>query len=263
MTDKTWRNRIVGYADIPPEQLLANEHNFRIHPKAQKLALSGLINEIGYLDPVVVQQGTDRVIDGHLRVELALRDGVETIPIQYVDLTDDEANIALASFDPISVLAKTDAEKLGALLGTVSPRDAALSKLLTDLAHHSGVEGYGEPGDIYTLKADTPLYEPTAETPPAVAALCATTRHDALCAAIEAAPLPDDLRAFLTTAATRHIVFDYAKIAEYYAHAEPEVQRLMEDSALVIIDINRAIELGYAKLRDEMLDALEDARTNA
>lgn len=55
-------------------------------------------------------------------------------------------------------------------------------------------------------------------------------------------------KAFLMEAANRHVVFDYRKIAEYYARASAEMQRLMERSALVIIDINNAIADGYAEL---------------
>lgn len=31
-----WQNRIVGYGEADPESLLANEYNFRIHPKFQR-----------------------------------------------------------------------------------------------------------------------------------------------------------------------------------------------------------------------------------
>jgi hypothetical protein len=41
-------------------------------------------------------------------------------------------------------------------------------------------------------------------------------------------------------------------MADFYANSEKEVQTLMENSALVIIDFNRAIELGYVKLREEI-----------
>ena len=59
-------------------------------------------------------------------------------------------------------------------------------------------------------------------------------------------------RQFLRQAAARHTVFDYAKIADYYAHASKEMQELMEDSALVIIDFGKAIEKGYIRLSDEI-----------
>ena len=55
-----------------------------------------------------------------------------------------------------------------------------------------------------------------------------------------------------------HSVFNYRNIAEYYAHATPEMQRLMERSALVIIDVDNAIANGYAKLSAKIADMIGD-----
>ena len=57
---------------------------------------------------------------------------------------------------------------------------------------------------------------------------------------------------FLIEAAKRHSVFNYEKIADYYAHSNPEMQQLMEKSALIIIDFEKAIQLGYVKLCEEI-----------
>ena len=56
-------------------------------------------------------------------------------------------------------------------------------------------------------------------------------------------------------AATRHIRFIYKNIAEYYAATDSEMQRLMEHSALVIIDIDDAIKNGFARLTKEVKEA--------
>lgn len=139
MANGQWRNRIVGYADVEPSQLLANPQNYRRHPKPQQDALSGVIDEVGYLDPVLVQHGTDLVIDGHLRVELAMRQGQATIPVKYVDLTDAEAALVLATFDPLSAMAFHDAANLSALLDSVSTADAAVMAMLSELAESAGI----------------------------------------------------------------------------------------------------------------------------
>lgn len=52
--------------------------------------------------------------------------------------------------------------------------------------------------------------------------------------------------------ARRHNVFNYEKIADYYAHSSKEMQNLMEKSGLVIIDFEKAIQYGYVKLCDEI-----------
>lgn len=69
--------------------------------------------------------------------------------------------------------------------------------------------------------------------------------------------VPEDEKRFLTEAAKRHTVFNYESIADYYAHATPEMQLLMERSALVIIDFEKAIQLGYVKLCDEIIASAE------
>ena len=58
-------------------------------------------------------------------------------------------------------------------------------------------------------------------------------------------------------AAYRHIVFDFDRIADYYAKASKKVQELMEHSALVIIDYNDAIANGYAILSEALEDMME------
>ena len=58
---------------------------------------------------------------------------------------------------------------------------------------------------------------------------------------------------FLKLAAQRHLVFNYKAIADFYAASEKQVQELMENSALVIIDFDKAIELGYIELSKEIV----------
>lgn len=142
MAAKKWRNRIVRYAEVPPADLLVNPANWRVHPKHQQDALSGVIAEVGYVDPVLVQDGTDLVIDGHLRVSLALRDNVPTIPVQYVDLDDAEAALILATFDPITAMATADKEQLDALLREVTTGEAAVQQMLAELAEREGVGSF-------------------------------------------------------------------------------------------------------------------------
>jgi len=142
---------------------MPSELNFRRHPKNQQDALSGLVSELGYLDPIIVQAGTDRVLDGHLRVELALRTNQQTIPVTYVDLTDAEADLALASIDPVSAMAYHDAANLKALLDEVSTSDAAVMAMLSQLAEDAGIEtiaeGLTDPDDVPAVP-DDPITKP-------------------------------------------------------------------------------------------------------
>ena len=129
-----WRTRIVGHGEEQPDQLLANPANWRIHPKAQQDALAGVLAEVGWVQSVIVNKRTGHLVDGHLRVTIALRDGAESIPVVYVDLTPEEESLVLATIDPLAAMAATDGVKLAELLSGVSFDNAGLEGILGDLA---------------------------------------------------------------------------------------------------------------------------------
>jgi hypothetical protein len=136
---EAWRNRIVGYSDEPVDQLLANPLNFRVHPKQQQDALKGVLAEVGIVQNVLCNRTTGHVIDGHLRISLALRDGQATVPVTWVELSEDEEHLVLATIDPVAAMTATDADKLDELLREVCTGDAAVQQMLTELAERSGV----------------------------------------------------------------------------------------------------------------------------
>lgn len=123
--------------------------------------------------------------------------------------------------------------------------------------------GSGEDSENpYTQKIEAPIYEPEGEKP-ALLELYDRSKYDQLVAEIEASNLPHDEKEFLKLAATRHIVFNYENIANYYAHSESSTQELMENSALIIIDFNKAIEHGYVQLSHDITDQYnEDYETD-
>jgi hypothetical protein len=103
----------------------------------------------------------------------------------------------------------------------------------------------------YSSKIEAPIYEPKNAKPHLMELLDKSKTHR-LMREIEASHLPHDEKMFLMDAARRHNVFNYEKVADYYAHSSPEMQNLMEKSGLVIIDFEKAIQLGYVKLCDEI-----------
>jgi DNA modification methylase len=158
-----WRNRIVGSGDEAPDQLAANPRNWRIHPKTQQAALAGALDEVGWVQQVMVNQRTGFVVDGHARVALALTRGEATVPVLYVDLSPEEEGLVLATLDPIAAMATTDEAKMNDLLAEVSVDDAGLARLLDKLGAKKPVladpdaipdpvaEPYVKPGDLWRL----------------------------------------------------------------------------------------------------------------
>lgn len=161
VSTKHWRSRITGQEDVDPGSLLANPQNWRVHPQFQQQAVQSALDEIGWIQRVVVNTVTGHVIDGHLRVAVAISRGEKTVPVSYVQLAPDEERLALATFDPLGALAVADDAMLQDLLRDVRPfvSDDHLTKLLSDLARGDLIPAGGEP-DLDALigedKAPTP-----------------------------------------------------------------------------------------------------------
>ena len=100
-----WQSRIVGWDEVPPDQLLANPANYRRHPARQRDALRGSLDELGVVAPVIVNRTTGFVLDGHARVEEYLSAGIATVPVAYVELSEEQEKLALLMLDPISAMA--------------------------------------------------------------------------------------------------------------------------------------------------------------
>ncbi len=135
-----WKNRIVSTGERPAGDFLANIKNWRIHPTNQRNALKGILNDVGWVTGVIVNKTTGNVIDGHARIEEALKFG-EEVPVPYieVELSQEEEEKVLATFDPLSSMAVPDKEQLGDLLDSISFDEPALNDLMEDLAAASGL----------------------------------------------------------------------------------------------------------------------------
>jgi hypothetical protein len=145
--DARWRNRIVGQADVPPAELRANPANWRAHPRRQREALRGSLDELGWVQQVLVNRTTGNIVDGHARLEEALRANAPTVPVLYVELTPEEEALALATIDPIAGMAVTDQAKLAELVAGITIDDDALRSLLAGLTGTTK-DGLTDPDEI-------------------------------------------------------------------------------------------------------------------
>jgi len=125
MTDRRrWRNRIVGEGEEAPDQLLANPRQWKIHPYTQQESMAAVLEHVGWIQRVVVNRITGSVIDGHMRVGMAISAGEPSIPVVYVELSQEEEEAAIATFDQLTGMAGTDKEMLGELLFDVAQRES-------------------------------------------------------------------------------------------------------------------------------------------
>lgn len=215
------------------------------------------IRRFGLVEPIVVNKYPGRenvVIGGHQRLRIVMEPEFswKSVPVVYVSLPEDkerELNLRLnknvGSWD-WDLLAEFEVPLL---------LDVGFAK--EDLAFHFDLDGDETKDDeVYTSAVGVPQYEPTGERPK-TSELFDRRKADELAAEARAADVPDDVRDFLVAAAQRHVVFDYRKIAEAYAHADEATQRLFEKSALVIVDLDDAIRDGYVRF-SKAVEALQE-----
>jgi len=123
------KDRITELRRVKAADLRPNPKNWRTLPKQQADALQGILSEIGYADALIARElpdGSLMLIDGHLRAETTPD---AEVPVLVTDLTEAEADLLLASLDPLAALATTDNEKLDELLADLSPQSEALKEM--------------------------------------------------------------------------------------------------------------------------------------
>jgi hypothetical protein len=251
---------------MPLDALKAAPRN----PKAHKLEDIGKsIGRFGYVEPIVIDERTGSLVAGHGRLEtlqkmkaagkappdgVVVRAGHWCAPVMrgWASRSDADAEAYLLASNQLTIAGGWNEPELEAMLKELVAGGQAeglgwsekdLEKLLQPETNQ------------YTGKIQAPIYKPTLPKPPAIGELFAAEKQRQLTADIDAAEgVTDEERQFLRMAALRHVVFDYQNIAEFYAHASAPMQRLMEKSALVIIDFDKAIENGFVKMANDLAE---------
>lgn len=113
----SFQNRIVGHLELDPRYLVRHQLNFWIHPKVQQDAVRASLDAIGFVDSVVVNRATNTILNGHLRVALAIEAGLATVPVTLVDVPVEDESLVIATFDRLGLMAPFDHEKVIDLIG--------------------------------------------------------------------------------------------------------------------------------------------------
>ena len=186
--------------------------------------------------PIVVNRDMI-ILGGNMRYKACKEAGLKEIPIIIADLTEEQQkeflikdNTSGGEWDWEVLANEWNSEQLEAW-----GLDMQLSK----------------DEETYTTKVESPIYEPKGDKPKEEE-LYNLGKYNELMDKINSSNLTDEKKIFLQLAATRHIEFNYSKIAEFYSHEDKDFQELMEDNALVIIDYEKAIELGFVKLFSDL-----------
>lgn len=236
---------------IDPNETVPYERNAKLHTEKQISNICNSIRRFGWQQDTVITADNVLVI-GHGRRLAAIKLGC-MMPYHVIDkkadeLTDDDIRELRIADNQTNAETGYDFELLDDEI-----KDLDFEGFDFDFKAVSDDLGGGNP---YTGKTNVPQYEVSGE-PTLIEELCDFSKRNALVEEIEESSLGEKEKAFLKAAADRHVVFNYRKIAEYYANADEEMQNLMERSALVIIDYDDAIANGYAVLSKKIAEMRE------
>jgi len=236
-------------------ELIPYVNNPRTHSEQQVQQVAASIKEFGFTNPILIDE-QEGIIAGHGRLLAAQMLKLDEVPtIMLEGLTEAQKKAYVIADNQLALNAgwdldslKLEIEGLGELefdIDLLGFDDDFLSEILDGMS--IGVE------DAYTKKVEIPLYEPKGDKPD-VTTLYNDEKTFELVEGIKGSRLPQAEKDFLMLAAGRHTAMNFELIANYYAHASKECQELMEDSALVIIDFEKALEKGYVTLSDKISD---------
>lgn len=247
-----------NYKTALVSDLIPYARNSRTHSDSQITKIASSIKEFGFLNPVLIDKDNG-IIAGHGRVMAAQKLGLKEVPVlQIGHLSETQKRAYIIADNRLALDAGWDDEMLRVEIAELEDLGFNLELTGFELDEIESIEDetFNDERKIdtekYTAKIETPIYEIKGEKPK-IEELYNNQKTGLLVEKILKTNMPDDVKGFLMAAATRHTVFNYELIAEYYAHQEKDIKELMEESALVIIDYNKAIENNYIKLTKELM----------
>jgi len=140
MSIEAWKRRVTHSANVSPDLLMNNPDNVKIHPESQVDAMRELLKQVGYVGDVLVSQRSNVVLDGHMRIMIAIRDGEPTIPVSYVDLSATEEQQAMVYLFQTTRMARLDPLILERAIDSVGITDDQVGAFLGSLAAQHGIE---------------------------------------------------------------------------------------------------------------------------
>ena len=238
-------------------ELKPYENNSRTHDESQIKQICESIKEYGWTNPVLIDE-KGMIIAGHGRFEAGKKLDIKEVPcIVLSGLTETQKKAYVIADNKMALNAGWNEELLKTELENLKELDFDLE--LTGFSKKELDKLFDEinGSNPYTAKTEIPQYEIKGEMPE-IYELIEEEKVNQLIEDIRKSNVGEKEKEFLIKSAYRHYGFNYSKIAEYYCHQNKEMQELMEKSALVIIDINNAIAEGYAELKEEMEEMIED-----
>ena len=123
------QNGIRELVWVEPTSLDENPLNWRKHPERQTDAIGASIKANGWADTLLFNENTQRLIDGHARRQVAIEEGIDSVPVLIGWWTEEQEKHLLATLDPLGAMAETDATALTGLTEMLQQEEDSLQEL--------------------------------------------------------------------------------------------------------------------------------------
>jgi len=127
-----WEIRIIGSDLVDADQLMGHPENAKIHPLAQQKTMASILKRVGWVQAVVVNQRTGRILDGHMRVAMAISAN-QKVPVNYVDIDEADEPLVIATFDHVASQSVLDDDMFVGLIQQIENVDEPMAKLFASL----------------------------------------------------------------------------------------------------------------------------------
>ena len=118
---------------VDPKTLAANPKNWRTHSAEQISALGETLTQVGWAGACLYNSRTQRLVDGHARVKVALAQGAAAVPVLVGDWDEAEEAKILLTLDPLAAMAGVDGDALKSLMADVGLAGDGLAGLIASL----------------------------------------------------------------------------------------------------------------------------------
>lgn len=139
-----YSSRIVGYEEVDPNTIVLNPRNPRVHTEQQQKAMDKILRKFGWLNNIVINKTTGHLIDGEMRVRESIKKKSATVPVTYVELTEEEELQVIATFDPIGYLATESSEMYKKIFQEADMSDDSLTEVVNDIVKRNRISFYDD-----------------------------------------------------------------------------------------------------------------------
>ncbi len=145
----------------PVESLTPWANNPRKNDGRPVEAVADSIRRFGFASPLLVRLANGEIIAGHTRLKAAKLLGLETVPVRYLDLTEEEAHLLALADNKIAELADWERDILGGILAQLDADDLAVAGFDDD--DLANILGDDEPLGPEDVEPEAPPEDPDSK----------------------------------------------------------------------------------------------------